>query len=155
MNLLLNPLALRIIGAGLAVAAVLIGWSMLTGHYEQIGYQRAVAEYADKARAAEVASRLREQQLINQTRKAEHDAAAREKSLRTEFAAVQRSNLGLRNTVANLRATVSAADLATCRATVDASLAVFGDCAARLGELAQAADGHANDVQTLSEAWPK
>ena len=155
MPWLMNPLVLRIVGAGLAVAAVLIGWNMLTGHYEQVGYQRAVAEYNDKARAAEVASRLREQQILNQVRKAEYDSAAREKALRAEFAALQRSNLGLRNTVATLRASLPALAADACRQTADAALAVFGDCTARLGEMAQDADGHENDVRTLMEAWPK
>lgn len=155
MTLLLNPLVLRIVGAGLAVAAAMIGWSMLTGHYEQIGCQRAVAEYNDKARAAEAASRAREQQILNQVRKAEHDSAQREKALRAEFAALQRSNLGLRNTVATLRANLPALAADACRQTADTALAVFGDCTARLGEMAAAADGHANDVQTLMEAWPR
>lgn len=32
---------------------------------------------------------------------------------------------------------------------------VFEQCASRYSVLAEKADGHANDLQTLSEAWPK
>jgi hypothetical protein len=32
---------------------------------------------------------------------------------------------------------------------------VFGECAARYSELAISATGHASDVQTLMDAWPK
>lgn len=151
----LNPLFLRIAAMVAVVAGLLLGWHMLTSHYENIGYQRAVAEYSEKQRVAEQNARIREQQMLNQIRKAEQDAAEREKSLRAEFAAVQRSNLGLRNTVANLRANLPAIAADACRQTADAALAVFGDCAARLGELAQAADGHANDAKTLMDAWPR
>jgi hypothetical protein len=31
---------------------------------------------------------------------------------------------------------------------------VFGQCRGRLAEVGKAADGHSNDAQTLSEAWP-
>ena len=47
---------------------------------------------------------------------------------------------------------------ATCASTRDyaATLAtVFGECATRIGELAEKADGHAIDSRTLEKAWPK
>ena len=47
---------------------------------------------------------------------------------------------------------------ATCASTRDyaATLAtVFGECATRIGELAEKADGHAADSATLERAWPK
>ena len=47
-------------------------------------------------------------------------------------------------------ATREAVDQYAAAATV-----VFGECAARYSELAGAATGHASDVQTLMEAWPK
>lgn len=36
-----------------------------------------------------------------------------------------------------------------------AQAVVFLECAAAFVELAKTADGHANDVQTLSDAWPR
>ena len=58
------------------------------------------------------------------------------------------------------RQLASANDLstATCPSTRDyaATLAtVFGECATRIGELAEKADGHAVDSRTLEKAWPK
>lgn len=47
---------------------------------------------------------------------------------------------------------------ATCPSTRDyaATLAtVFGECATRIGELAEKADGHAADSRTLNGAFPK
>ncbi len=47
---------------------------------------------------------------------------------------------------------------ATCASTRDyaATLAViFGECATRIGELAQEADGHSADSRTLQQSWPK
>ena len=58
------------------------------------------------------------------------------------------------------RQLASANDLstATCPSTRDyaATLAtVFGECATRIGELAEKADGHAADSATLNGAWSK
>ena len=47
---------------------------------------------------------------------------------------------------------------ATCASTRDyaATLAViFGECATRIGEMAEAADGHALDSRTLQQSWPR
>jgi hypothetical protein len=58
------------------------------------------------------------------------------------------------------RQLASANDLSTasCPSTRDyaATLAtVFGECATRIGELAEKADGHALDSRTLNGAFPK
>lgn len=58
------------------------------------------------------------------------------------------------------RQLANATDLstATCPSTRDyaATLAtVFGECATRIGELAEKADGHAADSATLERAFPK
>jgi len=55
-------------------------------------------------------------------------------------------------------ATKSDLSTATCPSTRDyaATLAVvFGECATRIGELAEKADGHALDSRTLEGAFPK
>jgi len=46
----------------------------------------------------------------------------------------------------------------TCKASIDyadAASVLLAQCAATYTDLAQQADGHANDAKTLSEAWPK
>lgn len=67
----------------------------------------------------------------------------------------------LRRDVDSLRgnlATVPARIAAASREAVDHYAAtatkLFGDCTRRYAELAERADGHANDVQALTEAWP-
>ena len=62
---------------------------------------------------------------------------------------------GLRGDLADVperirSATREAVDQYAATATV-----VFGECAARYSELAAAATGHASDVQTLMDAWPR
>lgn len=62
---------------------------------------------------------------------------------------------GLRGDLADVpgrirSATREAVDQYAATATV-----VFGECAARYSELAAASAGHASDVQTLIDAWPK
>ena len=62
---------------------------------------------------------------------------------------------GLRGDLANVpdrirNASREAVDQYAATATV-----VFGECAARYSELAVSATGHASDVRTLMDAWPK
>lgn len=159
MNLLLHPAAFRIaLWLALAVAAV-IGWNLLTGYYEAKGYDRAKSECrAEKARselAAAARYRAQVKQMIDDRKKADDAATERYAKLAADFDTVRRSNLGLRNAVASLRASLPAAPAEAVRETADTALAVFGECADEVGRLAQAADGHAADVQTLSEAWPR
>jgi hypothetical protein len=55
-------------------------------------------------------------------------------------------------------ATANDLSTATCPSTrqYSATLAtVFGECATRIGELAEKADGHALDSRTLNGAFPK
>lgn len=154
-SLLLNPLVLRMIGAGLAVAAAMIGWSMLTSHYEQIGYERAKAECrAEKAREA-VAAQVKLNQMIHDRKKADREADDRYQKLAAEYDSLRRTNLGLRHTVGTLRSDLAAASPETLRKTADAALVVFDECTDELVEMAKAADGHAADVRTLTEAWPR
>jgi chromosome condensin MukBEF ATPase and DNA-binding subunit MukB len=58
------------------------------------------------------------------------------------------------------RQLASAPDLSTATCTSARNYAttlslVFGECATRLGEMAEDADGHAADSRTLEGAWPR
>lgn len=153
------PEPYRLLARALAMVLVL-GWLYAIGRYhgaERVRGLWAVETAAlTKARlAAEQAARLREQAFIQQLQKAEYDAAEREKILGAAADAAAATAGQLRGTVADLRNRLSNASVEACRATADAALAVFGECAERYRSVAAAADGHASDVKTLSEAWPQ
>ena len=160
----MNPLAIipveyrftaQIIGIVALGLALMLGYYRLTAYHEAIGYQHAVDVFAAQSHRAEVAARAQEKTMNDQIRKAEDDAAEREKRHKVELAVAQSRYVRMRDDYAALRANLSGLSAAACAATADAALDVFEQCSAELGALAQAADGHASDAQTLTDAWPK
>ena len=84
-------------------------------------------------------------------RKAEARAAQNKRdadSLRTELD-------GLRGDLADVPDRIRNASREAVDQYATAATVVFGECAARYSELAISATGHASDVQTLMDAWPK
>lgn len=152
-------LLIKIAAAIAAVVALVLGWNAMTAHYEQIGYDRAKGECAaEKARevlAAKVAYDASLKRMTDERKKADHEAEERYKKLAADYASLRNANLGLRSTVSDLRGKLSAASADALRATSAAALDVFDECTDELVEVAKAADGHAADVRTLTEAWPK
>lgn len=155
----LIPLQYRVMALAIAVVLIL-GAVFAAGDSRgsaavQAEWDKATSKQLLQVAAAELASRNKEQSMQQQLNEAQNAATERENKLRADYAAANAAALGLRDTVAAIRGRVSSASPEACRATADVALAVFGQCASRLGELAQAADGHASDVETLTEAWPK
>ena len=60
----------------------------------------------------------------------------------------------LRRELAN-RATVANATCASTRDYASTLAVIFGECATAIGEMAEAADGHALDSRTLQQSWPR
>lgn len=101
--------------------------------------QEQRADFAEQARKAEQARSVREQALMADA----NSARAAAGKLRASLAAIG----------TGLRAVPS-----TIATGLDAAYAVpdlFGECAVRYSELAEKADRHALDIQTLLAAWPK
>lgn len=107
------------------------------------------------ALVADMAARTKEQSLMTKLSEAQNAATEREKKIRADYDAAHRAALGLRDTVAALRRELPSTAADACRVTADAALTVFGECQDQYRALAENASGHASDVQTLTEAWPK
>lgn len=145
------PLLTALVAAFLSGAGIWFVQGMRYG--EQISDLKL--EHAEAiASSAKSALKLTEHYRENAdaaVRKAEARAAQNKRD-----ADALRSELdGLRGDIANVpdrirSATREAVDQYAATATV-----VFGECAARYSELAVSATGHASDVQTLMDAWPK
>ena len=137
-----------------AVVAVFIGGWWAGSMHEQSSWQAeklAMTATRDKqineARAAESAMR-------EQVRKAQEDAAERDKRMADDAAAAGRTAGRLRDEITSLRRGLSAATAEANRRTADAALDVFQQCADEYRAVAQAADQHASDAVTLDQAWP-
>ena len=141
----------------IAAVAVALGfaWNGFIKHEQNIGYQKAVAEYNVKLLAAKEAADRREQELTTQVQEAQANGLKREETIRTLAAAVGKSSDSLRNTANAIRLGLPHATVEAARTAADAFAAVFTDCQGRYANVAAKADGHASDVRTLEEAWPQ
>lgn len=151
----MNVLIAKALAVVLLVAGLIFGFNVFVDHQRDIGYQKAVAEYNVKLLAAKEAADKREQELTTQVQEAQANGLKREETIKALAAAVGKSSDSLRNTANAIRLGLPLATVEAARTAADAFAAVFTDCQRRYIEVARAADGHANDVRTLEEAWPK
>lgn len=149
------PIAWRVAGIGLLIAGIFLTGLSVGRDQVQIKWDRAVNKQLMQTAQLEAENRKKEQSMQQKLNESQNAAAERETKLRADYAAAHAAAVGLRDTVAALRGGLSATPVEACRSTADAALAVFGECSAEVGRLAEAADGHASDVVTLREAWPE
>ena len=124
-------------------------WKAYTVGQNEIRLEWSEAQIADaKAAAARIAS------WNAQVEKELKDAAEREQKIRRDAAGARTALLGLSDAAdAAMRAAESShsASLAAAAAATD----LLQQCARDYQGVAEAADRHASDVQTLIGAWPK
>lgn len=82
-------------------------------------------------------------------------AEARSAALRAAAAVAAAESDSLRTQLAEARLRLPDATATACRAYALSLNTVLDQCQRRIGELASKADGHAADVRTLLESWPK
>lgn len=93
--------------------------------------------------------------LQNQKDEALRTAAQRQRFWQSQNSALERDVDGLRGDLARYRAEREPGDPVSPGADYTSALeTVFGDCATEVVRMEGLAQGHANDVQTLREAWP-
>jgi ABC-type transporter Mla subunit MlaD len=149
----------KLILEGLAILALIAGICYsahrFIQHEQQIGYDRAQAEYLakdnERLKAALAQTEFYKQRLDEATQHAND----REKAILAAANAASGASVGLQHTLDSIRAGVPSAAVDALRQTTATLASVLGECQARYRELGQKADGHASDVQTLMEAWPK
>ena len=135
--------------------AITVGVHQFLSHEQQIGYDRAVAEYNQKLIEAQKAAAEKEKQYAAQLAAANAAAIQREQSIRAASTAAATASTGLRDALGAIRNGMPSADADALRKSVTALAAVSGECADRYRGVAEKADRHASDVKTLIQAWPK
>lgn len=156
---------MRIVLAAAIVTTLAVGYTALTRHHYQRGY--------DAAFAAVNAERLKQiaaaQEETDQWKQAAQEAEHAHAKLQTEINRLAAVNADLRAGVARLRGDLDRARAGrmsqltgeTCPDTAAALSDVLSECTARIDQLAgryaalaAAADRHAADAQRLIDAWP-
>ena len=145
------PLILAAIGGGW-VAWSLQGFRLDDLKHDFAGYKTQVEQQAVEARQAALKQK---EQWIKEKEDAEQKAAEREATLRTERDRALAGARRLRDDIATLRTRLPNAIPSACLATADALAGLLDQCQQEYRGMAEVADGHASDVQTLMVAWPK
>ena len=152
---MISPLVIKPLLIAAVIAAAVVAWNHFLDYEQNIGYQKAVAEYNVKLLAAKEAADKREQELSAQVQEAQANGLKREETIKALAAAVGKSSDSLRNTANAIRLGLPHATVEAARTAADAFATVFTDCQGRYADVAAKADGHASDVRTLEEAWPQ
>ena len=156
---------MRIAIAAAVVATLAMGYTALTRHHYQRGYDAAFAAVnAERLKQIEIA-----QAETDQWKQAAQEAEHAHAKLQAEINRLVTVNADLRAGVARLRGDLDRARAGrmsqlteqTCPDTAATLSDVLGECgerverlAGRYAALAAAADRHAADAQRLIDAWP-
>jgi len=149
------PLPYKLGGIAAAVAMLLLGAVWLDNSRQQVGFDRAVAQYTLAELKATEAARIKEQELQGKVTEAIKNAKVRETKLKATAIVLNnelsRMLFDLEEAARNLPGLT--ADAARLRAATVG--AILGECAKEIEGLAGKADGHASDSLMLQEAWPR
>ena len=145
------PLILSALG-GAWLALSIQGFRLDDLKHDFAGYKTQVEQQAVEARQAALKQK---EQWIKERDDAEQKAAEREATLRTERDRAIAGARRLRDDLTTLRARLPNAIPSACIATADALAGLLDQCQQEYRVMGEIADGHASDVQTLMEAWPK
>lgn len=115
-------------------------------------YKAQVEQQAVEARYAALKQK---EAWIKEKEDAEVNAVLREAQLRSERDRAVAAGRRLRDDLTTLRTRLPHAIPSAVLATADTLAGVLDQCQSDYRALAEVADGHASDVQTLSEAWPR
>ena len=152
---MIPPVAIKALLIASAAVALGFAWNGFIKHEQNIGYQKAVAEYTVKLLEAKEKADKREQELTTQVQEAQANGLKREETIKALAAAVGKSSDSLRNTANAIRIGLPNATVTAARTAADAFATVFTDCQRRYVEVAEKADRHWSDYRELSEAWPR
>ena len=161
MTLILSLLKSYWLEIAAIVAAVAVGfgiaWNLQGIRIASLEAEssRYRAEVELNAIAAKRAAMDRENHWRMEVENARINAKAREMRLKKDVAAAQSAVSGLRNDLATLRARLATSPEDACINTAAALGELLGQCGEAYQSMAEVADGHVNDIRTLTESWPK
>ena len=142
--------------AALLLLGISFAIGLMTGRAQIQGkWNLHKLEMADNAVKASEEYRAKERSWNQQLQEANKNANEREIKIRNNLNATTADNKRLRDTINSISSRLSG-DTADARLeTANTGLELLGECADAYIGMAEAADRHANDARTLSEAWPK
>ena len=149
------PLWAKALAVAIAIALVGLAIHRLDLSRQEIGYQRAVAEYNVKLIAAQADARAQEVAWQSKQKLEQEKTNEQINARDAQYAAAVGTIGGLRNTLTNLGNGLPTITTAACSARIAALSAVFGECVERYAEMGRAAQGQLIDAVACRKAWPE
>jgi preprotein translocase subunit SecF len=138
-----------------ALALIFFAAGLATGiKFESGEVAKLKAQYAAAALTDEREARATESRRSTNVQEAQNAAAKSAQSARAAAAAARTESRGLRDDLAAARLAAGESP-AACDQHADTVGRLFDQCSGAYQELAETAQGHANDVKMLIQAWPK
>jgi hypothetical protein len=155
-----NPLTryvpiIEAIAALALVAAICFGVHQFLEHERDIGRAEVQARWDAQKTADEKAAALQKQGWADQQIGAANHATDRQQINQAAAAAAGAVAGSLRDAIAAFAKARPDDTASSARASAATLGTLLADCEGRYREMAEIADGHASDVRTLKEAWPK
>jgi septal ring factor EnvC (AmiA/AmiB activator) len=147
----MNPLWIRaaillaVFGAGWAVNGWRLGEKVASMQRDQ----------AEATAAENETYRIKERANSKRLEDSRNEAAKRETTIRRDADGARNAADSLRDELAELRRNLPSLAADACRVRADTLAQLFDQCAGNYRGLAEKADRHASDVQTLMDGWPK
>ena len=148
---------LGLVKIGAAVVALIAAvwwWNGFIDRQQEIGYDKAAAEYQVKLDEQKKAALEEGRRWDAKLKGAIDERTEVEKRLAAARDAAADADDRLRRTTTDFRQRLSAASVEACRSAAETAAGLLGDCSARYRAVAAAAAGHAADVQQCEIAWP-
>lgn len=137
-----------------AIVAALCAWAFQANRYTaEISEIRL--DQANARGDAIAAARGAETTFNRRIEEARNAATTREIALRRDAAAARAESDGLRGQLTDAARRIAQAPEPAVREYAATVSELFGECSRRYIEVADKAAGHASDVRTLIEAWPR
>lgn len=145
---------LIILGVVIVSAATLSIFKFIS--YERdIGYKKAVAEYAARESVIEKATAAKQSQLQETIKKAQNDAITREQKINDLSVTLTDTTKRMQYTISGLRSKIAGLTADAARRQADAALDVSGECSEEYTKMATEAARLSNQLILLQDAWPK
>lgn len=149
---------LGLIQIGLVLAAVIAaGWwfNSFVDSQQQLGYGRAVAEYAARLAKQKEVALVTERGWRNQLEDAQRERIETEQRLAGFRTAAAIADDRLRRATSDFSQRLSAATLEAARHAAATAAELLSNCSTAYRSVAAAADGHLADLQQCEAAWPE
>ena len=152
---MLTSLQIKIIGIVLGVVILIGGGCALVNHFENVGYQKRVAEDTVQLNKDLIAAKAKSTELQGKLDKALYDLAQSKINLDKTTSYNRLVVSGLRDQLNAYNGSLSNNSREALQNRISTLSAVVQECTSEYAALAEHADKTELDLQTIESSWPK